>query len=71
MKSTKKILENNLKEILGRWLITLLILLGLLVWGHLQVRSHKVINLYLSVSSKLGEVISSDPNLGILPLLKL
>jgi hypothetical protein len=60
MKYVKTITKNRLRNILGMGFITLLILALFLAWGHVQGRSHKVVDLYFSACKALEQGSSSD-----------
>ena len=65
MEYGKTIAKNRLSNILGMGFITLLMLVIFLAWGHLQGRSHQVVDLYLASCKGLEQGISSVLTLGI------
>jgi len=59
MKNWKTLAENRLANILEMACIAFFILVMSLVWGHIQGRSHEVIDLYLAACKGLEQGISS------------
>lgn len=58
MEHDKTLPKNRLAGILGMGLITLLMLTIFLVWGHVQGRSHEVVDLYFAACRGLEQGFS-------------
>jgi len=65
MEYGKTIAKNRLRNILGMGFITLLMLGIFLAWGHVQGRSHEVVDLYFAACRGLEQGISSVLTLSI------